>query len=71
MQPVTISSKYQVVIPSEVRKQFGVKPGVKVMFIPYKNTLQMVFVPPIEKAYGLFKGLDSDNLREEVDEDRS
>ncbi len=33
MYATTISSKYQVVIPREVRKQFGLKPGQKIMFI--------------------------------------
>ncbi len=70
MEPVTVSSKYQIVIPREVRKQFGIKPGYKVIFIPYKHSLRMVFVPSITEAYGMFKGLDDNNLREEEDEER-
>lgn len=70
MYPVTISTKYQVVIPREVREQFGLKPGQKVMFIPYNNTLRVVVVPSIDKARGMFKGLTSDGIREEKDEDR-
>ncbi len=70
MYPTTISSKYQVVIPREVRERFGLKPGQKIVFIPYKNTLRVVIVPPIKQARGMFKGLDSKNLREEVDEER-
>jgi AbrB family looped-hinge helix DNA binding protein len=70
MYPTTISSKYQVVIPREVREQFGLKPGQKILFIPYKNTLRVVIVPPIEQARGMFKGLDTQNLREEEDEER-
>ena len=70
MEAVTISSKYQVVIPREVRKQFGLKPGQKIMFIPYNGTLRVVIVPPMKKARGMFKGMKTDNLREEVDEER-
>jgi len=70
MEAVTISSKYQVVIPREVRKQFGLKPGQKIMFIPYNKTLRVVVVGPIEKARGMLKGINTDNLREEVDEER-
>ncbi len=66
----TISTKYQIVIPREVREQFNLKPGQKVMFIPYKNTIRLVIVPPIEKALGIFKGINTDNIREEVDEER-
>ena len=70
MEPVTISSKYQVVIPREVRKQFNLKPGQKIMFIPYNGTLRVVIVPPIKKARGMLKGMNTENIREEVDEER-
>jgi AbrB family looped-hinge helix DNA binding protein len=70
MYTTTISSKFQVVIPREVREQFGLKPGQKIAFIPFKKTLHVVIVPPIEQARGMFKGLDTKNLREEKDEER-
>ena len=59
MHATTISSKYQVVIPREIREQFGIKPGQKVVFIPYKKSLRVVIVPPIEEAYGFLKGIDT------------
>jgi len=67
---VTISSKYQIVIPRELREQFNLKPGQKIMFIPYQKSIRLVIVPSIQDARGMFKGLDSDNLREEEDEAR-
>ena len=70
MEAVTISSKYQVVIPQAVRKQFNLKPGQKLMFIPYNGTLRVVIVPPIKKARGMLKGMNTENIREEVDEER-
>ncbi len=70
MELTTISSKYQVVIPRSVREQFGLKPGQRLMFIPYKGTLRVVIVPPIEEALGMFPGIDTENLREEDDEER-
>jgi AbrB family looped-hinge helix DNA binding protein len=70
METVTISSKYQVVIPREIREQFNLKPGQKIMFIPYNNVLHVVVVPPIKDARGMFKGIDTDVQREEVDEER-
>jgi AbrB family looped-hinge helix DNA binding protein len=45
MEVVTISSKYQVMIPRKVRKQFNLQPGQKNMFIPYNGTLRVVVVP--------------------------
>lgn len=70
MEAVTISSKYQVVIPREVRKQFNLKPGQKIIFIPYNNVLYVVIVPSVKQARGMFKGIDTDVQREEVDEER-
>jgi AbrB family looped-hinge helix DNA binding protein len=68
----TISSKYQLVIPRAVREQFNLKPGQKVMFIPYRNSIRLVIVPDIEDALGILAGVDinPDELREEVDEER-
>ena len=67
MYAATISSKYQVVIPREVREQFGLKPGLKLVFIPYKKTLRVVVVPPIEEAQGFMKGINTNIEREEED----
>jgi len=66
----TISSKYQIVIPREVRKQFNLKPGQKVMFIPYQKSLRLVIVPSIQDALGMFKGINTELIREEEDEKR-
>lgn len=67
MNTVTISSKYQVVIPRQIRNQFDLKPGQKIMFIPYKSTLRVVIVPSIEEAQGIFAGIDTDPQREKED----
>jgi len=67
MNTVTISSKYQVVIPRPIREQFNLKPGQKIMFIPYKDTLRVVIVPPIEEAEGMFEGIGTDPQREKED----
>ena len=67
MNTVTISSKYQVVIPREIREQFNLKPGQKIMFIPYNNTLRVVIVPPMEEAEGLFEGIETAPQREKED----
>jgi len=69
MHFTTISTKYQVVIPREVREQFGLKPGQRVAFIAHKKSLRMVIVPPIEEAEGFLEGIDTDVQREEEDEE--
>jgi AbrB family looped-hinge helix DNA binding protein len=70
MYTAKISSKYQVVIPREVRRQFGLKPGQRIAFIPFNNTLHVVIVPPIDQARGMLKGMNLDGYREEDDEER-
>jgi len=70
MYTAKISSKYQVVIPREVRKQFGLKPGQRIAFIPFNKTLHVVIVPPIEQARGILKGMNIEGYREEEDEKR-
>jgi looped-hinge helix DNA binding domain, AbrB family len=70
METVTISSKFRIVIPREVRKLFNLKPGQKLAFIPYKGTLRIVVIPPAEAARGMLKGLNTEGIREEEDEKR-
>ena len=67
MEATTISSKYQVVIPRKIREQYHLKPGQKVIFIPYKNSLRVVIVPPIEEGYGFLEGIDTTVKRDEED----
>jgi len=66
----TISSKYQIVIHREVRERFNLKPGQKIMFIPYQNSIRLVIVPSIKQARGILKGMNAADLREEADEIR-
>jgi len=70
MYPATISSKYQVVIPKEVRKQFGQKPGRRIAFIPFNQVLHAVIVSSIEQACGSLKGMKIEGYREGEDEER-
>jgi AbrB family looped-hinge helix DNA binding protein len=67
METVTISSKYQVVIPRKIREQFNLKPGQKLVFIPFNKTIQVVLVPPVREARGMFPGIDTTVEREEED----
>ena len=67
MYAATISSKFQVVIPRQVRERFGLRPGLKLVYIPFKNTLRVVVVPPIEEAEGFLKGINTRIEREEED----
>ena len=65
METATISTKFQVVIQRKIRNLYHLKPGQKVVFIPYKNSLRMVIVPPIEEGYGFLEGIDTRVDRDE------
>jgi AbrB family looped-hinge helix DNA binding protein len=67
MDTVTISPKYQVVIPRAIREKWNVKPGQKVRFIIYGNRLEMVPVRDIKEMRGFLKGMSSNIEREEED----
>lgn len=67
MDQVTISTKYQVVIPKRIREEYGLKPGQRVTFIPYKHSLRMIIVPPIQDGFGMLPDLDTQVDRDEED----
>jgi AbrB family looped-hinge helix DNA binding protein len=59
METVTVSPKYQVVIPSRVRELLGVEPGQKVKVLLYDNRIEMIPVRPIREARGFLKGINT------------
>jgi AbrB family looped-hinge helix DNA binding protein len=67
MDTATISSKYQIVIPREIREKWKVKPGQKVRLIIIGNRLEVVPVRDIKGARGFLKGMSSEIEREEED----
>lgn len=64
MVTVTISPKYQVVIPSAIRKSLGLKPGQKVQVILYDGRIEMIPIRPIRESRGFLKGIDTTVERE-------
>lgn len=65
MSIVTISSRYQVVIPKDVREKLDLRPGQKVMAIPYRGRVELVPVRSMKEARGFLKGIDTSVPREE------
>jgi len=54
---VTVSSKYQVVIPRDVRERLGIRPGQKVEAFAVGNRVELVPVEPIRAFQGRFPDL--------------
>ncbi len=64
MKTVTVSPKYQVVIPREVRETLSIKPGEKMQVINYANRIELVPVKKIKTMRGFLKGIDTTVVRE-------
>ncbi len=67
MKTVTLSPKYQVVIPRDVREKMGLKPGVKIQVISFDDRIELVPVRPMSEMRGFLKGLDPSFEREKED----
>jgi AbrB family looped-hinge helix DNA binding protein len=59
MTTVTVSPKYQVVIPQHIREAMGLKPGMKVQVIQYENRIEYIPREKIKKVRGLLRGIDT------------
>ena len=64
MQTVTVSPKFQVVIPKEMRESLKLVPGQKVQALLYENRIELIPVRPIKKMRGFLKGIDTTIDRE-------
>ena len=64
MSAVTVSPKYQVVIPKEIREQMDIKPGQQVDMLIYDGMIVLVPLLPIEEMRGFAKGIDANFERE-------
>lgn len=64
MTVVTVSSKYQVVIPKAVREHLRIQPGQKVEAFAVGGRIELVPVEPIKRLRGFLKGLDASFERE-------
>jgi AbrB family looped-hinge helix DNA binding protein len=56
---VTVSPKFQVVIPLAIREAMGIKPGQKVQAIQYGDRIELIPVRAIRKSRGMLKGIDT------------
>ncbi|MCW7488054.1 AbrB/MazE/SpoVT family DNA-binding domain-containing protein [Leptospira meyeri] len=58
MGKVTVSPKFQVVIPKEIREQIGVKAGMKLEMITFGNRMELIPIEPIKKLKGSLSGMN-------------
>ena len=64
MTSVTVSPKYQVVIPKAVRESMGIVSGQKIQILTYHNRIELIPIQPMKKMRGFLKGIDTSVKRD-------
>ncbi|MGH8275795.1 MAG: AbrB/MazE/SpoVT family DNA-binding domain-containing protein [Steroidobacteraceae bacterium] len=64
MTTITVSSKFQIVIPRVIREAPGIKPGEKLHAIAYRGRIELVPVKAATASRGSLKGIETDVPRE-------
>ena len=64
MEMITISPKFQVVIPKAIRELLRLKPGQKVQAIAYDNRIELIPVRPMAGMRGFLRKMDTTIDRE-------
>ena len=64
MTTVTVSTKYQVVIPESVRKSLGVRPGEKFQVMHYDGRVQLIPLRRMRDMKGVLRGMNTSLARE-------
>ena len=67
MTQVTVSSKYQVVIPKEIRRQVPLRTGQKLAVIVKEGTITLLPDRPLGSFRGFLKSMPTTTLREKQD----
>jgi AbrB family looped-hinge helix DNA binding protein len=64
---VTLSSKFQVVIPQDVRAKLNLMPGQKIVVVEKDGVVHLIPQRALRDMKGFIKGLDTKDLRDEED----
>ena len=65
MTAVTVSPKYQIVIPKEIRESMGIFSGQKVQIMSYQGRIEVIPLRPMKEMKGFLEGIDTSIVREE------
>ena len=65
MTIVTLSSRFQVVIPKDVREHLDLKPGQKLQALSYKGRVELIPIEAIEASRGFLRGIDTSVPRDQ------
>lgn len=65
MHTVTVSPKFQVVIPKAVREALHLRPGQKMQVVKYDGRIELIPERNIKELRGFLKGINTEFKREE------
>jgi AbrB family looped-hinge helix DNA binding protein len=65
MHSVTVSPKYQVVIPKTVREALNLRPGQKMQVVEYAGRIELIPERDIKELRGFLRGINTEFKREE------
>jgi AbrB family looped-hinge helix DNA binding protein len=65
LETVSVSTKFQVVIPKAIRNSLAIKPGEKLVMYEKDGIIHLVRIKKITKFKGKFKKLTTKGLRDE------
>jgi AbrB family looped-hinge helix DNA binding protein len=65
MNTVTVSPKFQVVIPQEIREELSLKPGEKLRVMRYDDRVELIRIRPIKELRGFLRGMNTTIERED------
>ena len=69
MNVATLSAKFQISIPKEIRESMKLKAGQRLTFIQIGKTLKLIPQPTIDDLFGIAKGANTENYRDRDDRD--
>ncbi len=59
MTTVTVSPKFQVVIPQEIREALDIRPRQKIQVLSYKGRIEFIPLKKARDMRGFLKGIDT------------
>lgn len=65
MNTVTVSSKFQIVIPKEIREKIGLQVGTTLEVIQYGNRIELIPIQPMATLKGFLKGINTNITRDQ------
>lgn len=65
METVTLSPKFQIVIPLSIREEMNLKPGEKIRVLHYQDRVELIPVRGMKEMRGFLAGMDTEIEREE------